>query len=57
MDHLEVVKTMPVRRLVMFAFLGLGAAFANAVPSGTESGTWRMKSRTSLLKMAVLVST
>ncbi len=26
MDHLEVIKTMPVRRLVMVAFAGLGAA-------------------------------
>ncbi|MEE9317529.1 MAG: exonuclease domain-containing protein [Rhodospirillales bacterium] len=31
MDHLEVVKTMPVRRLVMFAFLGLGAALLAVV--------------------------
>ena len=26
MDYLEVIKTPPVRRLLIFAFLGLGAA-------------------------------
>ncbi len=26
MDHFAFIKTMPVRRLVMVAFLGLGAA-------------------------------
>ncbi|HJO74355.1 MAG TPA: hypothetical protein QGH84_03980 [Rhodospirillales bacterium] len=31
MDHLNVFKTMPVRRLVMLAFLGLGAALLAVV--------------------------
>ena len=31
LDHLEVVKTMSVRRLVMFGFLDLGAALLAVV--------------------------
>ncbi len=31
MDHLSFIKTMPVRRLVMFGFLGLGAALLAVV--------------------------